>query len=167
MTVLRAPRPGEAAALSALILRSKAHWGYDAAFIAACAEELRVTEAMLDPATLRVAEYDGALAGVAVIAGEGQAPGEAGVATLALLFVDPDLIGTGAGVGRALVDWAKGAARAAGAHRLTLDADPGAEGFYARLGAARVGASPSGSIPGRVLPRMEFRLAPAPVTSCP
>ena len=31
--MLRPARPGEAAALSDLALRSKAHWGYDQAFL--------------------------------------------------------------------------------------------------------------------------------------
>jgi SAM-dependent methyltransferase len=40
--------------------------------------------------------------------------------------------------------------------RLTIDADPHAEAFYVAMGAARVGESPSGSIPGRMLPRLEL-----------
>jgi hypothetical protein len=36
-----------------------------------------------------------------------------------------------------------------------LDADPNAEPIYERFGSRRVGWSPSGSIPGRRLPRME------------
>ena len=42
---LRAARPEEAAAISALALRSKAHWGYDEAFLAACRAELTWTAA--------------------------------------------------------------------------------------------------------------------------
>nr|WP_211354784.1 hypothetical protein [Stackebrandtia albiflava] len=38
------------------------------------------------------------------------------------------------------------------------DADPGAEPFYRRMGAVRIGEAPSGSVPGRVLPRMTVRL---------
>ena len=33
----------EADCLTALCMRSKAHWGYDAAFMHACREELRMT----------------------------------------------------------------------------------------------------------------------------
>ena len=39
---IRAARVGEAGFLSELALRSKAHWGYDAAFIEACRDELSV-----------------------------------------------------------------------------------------------------------------------------
>jgi hypothetical protein len=35
-------------------------------------------------------------------------------------------------------------------------ADPYAESFYAKYGAERIGEAPSGSIPGRFLPRMRF-----------
>ena len=36
---VRPARPDEAEALTALVLRSKAHWGYDEAFTAACRDE--------------------------------------------------------------------------------------------------------------------------------
>jgi hypothetical protein len=39
---IRRALPGEAASLSALALRSKALWGYDAAFIEACRASLTV-----------------------------------------------------------------------------------------------------------------------------
>jgi len=37
-----------------------------------------------------------------------------------------------------------------------LDADPDAEPFYLHHGARRIGEVPSGSIPGRMLPRLAF-----------
>ena len=46
-------------------------------------------------------------------------------------------------------------ARATGASRLGLDSDPHAIGFYERMGCRVIGEAPSGSIPGRMLPRME------------
>jgi hypothetical protein len=39
---IRPARPDEAGAISALALRSKGHWGYDAAFLAACRENLTI-----------------------------------------------------------------------------------------------------------------------------
>ena len=39
-TVLRRAEPGEGAALTELALRSKAHWGYDAARLTAAARSL-------------------------------------------------------------------------------------------------------------------------------
>ena len=45
-----------------------------------------------------------------------------------------------------------------GASGITLDADPNSVGFYQRMGMEIVGESPSGSIPGRMLPRMRKAL---------
>ena len=49
-------------------------------------------------------------------------------------------------------------ARGGGFTAFTVDADPGAEGFYRRMGAVRVGTSASGSIPGRRLPRLRYEV---------
>jgi GNAT superfamily N-acetyltransferase len=66
------------------------------------------------------------------------------------------------GIGRLL--WAKllERAKAKGMHALRLDSDPFAVPFYEGLGFNTIGQSPSGSIPGRVLPRMEYRLPRKP-----
>ncbi|MEO0682726.1 MAG: GNAT family N-acetyltransferase [Pseudomonadota bacterium] len=149
---LRAPREDEAEALGALCLRSKGHWGYDAAFMAACRAELAVApRALRETWRWRAAEIDGALAGVAEIEVEGEA------ASLERLFVDPPWIGR-AGLGRALMDWAAQAARGAGARWMEIEADPGAEAFYRRMGAAPAGWAPSASIAGRRLPRLRLDL---------
>jgi hypothetical protein len=39
-----------------------------------------------------------------------------------------------------------------------IESDPFAEKFHLALGAARIGEAPSGSIAGRMLPRMRFTL---------
>src|SRR5829696_6209193 len=41
---IRRARPAEAGVLSGLALRSKAHWGYDAEFLAACQDDLTLSE---------------------------------------------------------------------------------------------------------------------------
>jgi len=150
MVTLRSARPGERTQLSALCLRSKAHWGYDAAFLEACRAELTLSAADLRAAGLAVAERAGAFAGVVQVSSEGAE------ADLLKLFVDPPAMG--AGVGRALFDWAVEAAREAGAARLLIEADPDAAPFYERIGARRIGDAPSGSIPGRRLPLLAFAL---------
>jgi GNAT superfamily N-acetyltransferase len=96
-----------------------------------------------------VAERDGVLVGFYALSSG--TDGE-----LDACFVDPPAIGTG--VGAMLLRDALTAARRRGWATLVLDADPGAEGFYLRHGARRIGGSPSGSIPGRVLPRLAFDL---------
>ncbi|GAA3532497.1 hypothetical protein GCM10022222_14720 [Amycolatopsis ultiminotia] len=146
----RAARPAEAAALSELALRSKAHWGYDEAFLTACRAELTLDPAELVARRTTVAEEGDRLLGFHTLDG---APPEA---ELGCLFVEPSAIGTG--VGRALWEHAVTTARALGCTRLILEADPFAEPFYLRMGAVRTGTAPSASIPGRELPRMSCPL---------
>lgn len=145
MIKVRRARPAEAGALTALALRSKASWGYDEAFMSACREELTLTPARMAGWSVWVAEIDGLLAGMIALS-------LGGAAEVEEFFVDPAF--QGRGVGTALMETLAAAARAAGADRLEVDADPNAEEIYERLGFSTFGRSPSGSIPGRWLPRM-------------
>ena len=146
---VRTARPQEAAALTELAMRAKASWGYDAAFMAACREELTLTPQKMADWQVWVAECDGAVAGMIALSLTDGAEVED-------FFVEPDF--QGRGVGNALMATLVAAARAAGATRLEVDADPNAEAIYARLGFVTVGLSPSASIPGRRLPRMRLDL---------
>jgi len=142
---------GDGELLTELAMRAKASWGYDEVFMAACRAELTMTPEKLAAWTVWVAEVDGNLAGyIALSMLDGDAE-------LENFFVEPEV--QGAGVGRALMETFLTAVRAVGAARIRLDADPGAESIYARFGFNTVGQSPSGSIPGRLLPRMELRLS--------
>lgn len=143
-------RPDEAAALTELAMRSKASWGYSDAFMAACRAELTFTPEKMAAWTVWVAELDGRIAGMVALRMDGAD------AELEDFFVEPDL--QGQGIGTALMKVFTDAARARGARTAGLDADPNAEAIYQRLGFVTVGRSPSGSIPGRFLPRMEMRL---------
>ncbi|MFJ8859797.1 GNAT family N-acetyltransferase [Streptomyces sp. NPDC102451] len=151
MTYVREGRPEEAAALTALALRSKAHWGYDGAFMAACRDELTVRPAEVTARRTAVAEGDGGLLGFTML--DGSPPEGA----LGMMFVEPDAMGRG--VGRLLFAHTAALARRLGFVRLTIDADPHAESFYTAMGAARIGATPSGSVPGRELPLLALALA--------
>ncbi|WP_405977286.1 GNAT family N-acetyltransferase [Streptomyces sp. NBC_00158] len=177
MAKVRAARAGEAEALTALVMRSKAYWGYDAAFLAACAPQLRVREAELAGRRIAVAENArGELLGLASLdeageaggVGEARDPGETrdagggtgGVpadppaARLGLLFVEPSAIGLG--TGRLLYRDVLRRAAALGVRRLLIDADPHAAGFYRAMGAVeRPGAAPEGLV--------RFEAAPAPL----
>jgi GNAT superfamily N-acetyltransferase len=141
---LRPALPEEARLLSRLALRSKAYWGYNDSFMAACTHELAIRPEDVASRHVTVAVVDGAVAGHYTIDG----------ADLGQLFVDPVHIGRG--VGRALWTHAVGVARELGIDTLHVDSDPFAEGFYLAMGATRVGSVPSGSIPGRELPRLAF-----------
>ncbi|MGW8781715.1 GNAT family N-acetyltransferase [Streptomyces sp. NPDC055796] len=137
MVKLRAARPGEAEELTALVLRSKAYWGYDAAFLASCEPELRIRAAEVADRRIVVAEEaaGGRVLGLASV--EGAPP----AARLGLLFVEPEAIGRG--VGRRLYRDALRRAAGLGFRRLLVDADPHAAGFYRAMGAL----GPSGSRP--------------------
>jgi GNAT superfamily N-acetyltransferase len=150
MLALRPARPEEGPALTELCLRSKAVWGYDDAFMAACRKELTLTSASILASRVQVAELDGRLAGMAELRSAGD------TAQLEKLFVEPDMLRTG--TGRKLFDWAKATARATGATALLIEADPDAAEFYRRMGAVDDGLVPSGSIPGRLIPRLNLPL---------
>ena len=150
MLALRPARPEEGAALTELCLRSKAVWGYDAAFMAACRKELTLTPAGIRTSQVQVAELDGRLAGLAEVKSSGN------IVQLEKLFVEPAMLRTG--TGRRLLDWAKATAREAGATALVIEADPDAAEFYRRMGAVDDGLVPSGSIPGRLIPRLNLPL---------
>ena len=150
MIRLRNALQDELSSLSELCLRSKAHWGYDDAFLAACRTELTLQPGELQTTSLQVAERDAAVAGLAQVKVTGAD------ADLLKLFVEPALLGTG--IGRLLFEWAWTKARDLGAVRMTIEADPGAVPFYERMGAHQAGFTPSQSIPGRMLPRMLMEL---------
>jgi len=136
--------------LTELAVRSKGHWGYPESFLEACRAELTVRPEQAPDVV--VAEVDGIPAGFRLLVVDGDR------AELEALFVDPPFIGSG--VGAALLTEVLATARVRGLRAVALDADPGAERFYARFGARTTGLTPSGSIAGRVLPRMEFDLRP-------
>ena len=143
---VRPARPDEAGAISALALRSKGHWGYDAAFLEACRDDLTIDPAWCDGVRLVVATAGARLLGYARVAGGPP------VAELAGLFVDPAAIGTG--VGRLLLRHAIAIAAELGIETLEIDSDPFAEPFYRHAGAVRAGDSPSTVDPTRRLPHL-------------
>jgi len=142
-------------ALNALILRSKASWGYDASLMRQMEDVLR-----LDPTAMTE--------GRAIAGWRGPTPmglvqlsspytDQRGLALeLQLLFIAPDAIGTG--LGRQLYHWALEQAQAAEADRLDILSDPYARGFYTAMGATFIEDRPSKLIKGRLLPWLEHRL---------
>jgi GNAT superfamily N-acetyltransferase len=148
--VVRLARPDEADLLTELAMRSKASWGYSDEFMAACRAELTFTPQKMAAWRIWMAEKAGAVVGMIALHLDGQA------AELEDFFVEPAQ--QGQGVGAALMGALLATCQAHGVTQIGLDADPNAEPIYERLGFSRVGWSPSGSIPGRRLPRMERAL---------
>ncbi len=105
MPAVRLAQAGEGASLTALCMRSKAHWGYDAAFMRKSAAALLVSEASIAAGRVLVAIDDaGRTIGTVSVAEDGE------TAELALMFVDPPAIG--GGTGRMLFEAAVGPWRA-------------------------------------------------------
>ena len=150
-SAIRRARRAEAGALSALALRSKAHWGYDADFLAACRDELTITAEDIATSTVYVLDGDISPLGFYRLLLQ-----DDGVAKLDALFVEPTAMGQG--VGGRLWQHAVTTARKLGCSELVWQSDPEAEGFYLAMGAQRAGESESTVFPGRMLPLMRFRL---------
>lgn len=91
--LLRAAHPGEEPALCTLAMRSKAHWGYDAAFLAACCAELAVREEQVGRRQVTVAVDAGRAVGFTAVDDDLAEP------ELVALFVEPAAIGCGVGCG--------------------------------------------------------------------
>src|SRR5260370_26227873 len=151
MISIRNGKTGEAALLTALCIRSKAYWGYDATFMKLSAAALAISEADIVAGRVLVAfDAAGRTIGVAGVVPEGE------TADLHVMFVEPPAIGSGAG--RVLFEAAVGLARQFGARRMTILADPNAASFYERMRARFVRNAPSDAIPGRMLPLYEYDL---------
>lgn len=151
--VIRPARTGEAAILTELCIRSKAHWGYDSAFMTAATRLLQVPEAEIESGRVLVAMAGPELCGVATIVPLRRKSWM----ELSHLFVAPEKLRCG--VGRALFDAAMALAADRGAKHVSILSDPYAAVFYERLGARRCGEAPSGVSRGRMLPLFELSLA--------
>jgi GNAT superfamily N-acetyltransferase len=147
---IRRALPTEAAELTALALRSKAHWGYDAAFMAACVVPLTIAAERIAAEPFFVLEEDGRIWGYYGLRVSGEE------AELTNLFVEPEAIGRGCG--KRLWAHAIEVARAAGCRRLRIESDPFAEPFYRAMGAERIGEAPSEAVPGRMIPLLTYVL---------
>jgi GNAT superfamily N-acetyltransferase len=148
---LRRARPDEASMLSDLALAAKGFWGYEQAFIESCRAELTFSPGDVARRHFVVADLGGLVVGFYSV------DGEPPVGELGNMWVRPSEIGTG--LGRLLWQDAMAAAAAAGFQYLEIGAEPNAEGFYRKMGAEPIGETPSGSVPGRMLPLMRVKVA--------
>lgn len=147
--IVRRALPEEAEALSALALKSKAHWPYPKDYLEKCREALRVDPEYVLGWPVFVADVAGKPAGffaLKVVSGEPR---------LDHLWIAPELIGKG--IGRILFGRAVEEARRLGWSSFRLAADPYATDFYAKLGCVRIGEVQSRIKPDLFLPHMEKR----------
>jgi N-acetylglutamate synthase-like GNAT family acetyltransferase len=154
---IRRALPGEAANLSALALRSKALWAYDAAFMEACRAPLTVNPQAIAKCPFYVLDEGGTITGFYGLSG--QPPrGE-----IEFLFVEPESVRSGRG--QRLARHFLALARRLGFEEMDVSADPSAEGFYVAMGAVRIAEVPSDAVPNRLIPRLRFSLLTDRVTA--
>ena len=148
----RRARPDEAQAITELVMRSKRHWGYDDAFMAALTPELTFTREDLrrELDHVEVLESGGELIGVFRLSWR------TADAYLSDLWIAPEAMGHG--YGRLVFERAAAVGRGWGKGLMELEADPNAEPFYLHLGAVRVCMSPVAAVPGRSVPLMHYAL---------
>jgi GNAT superfamily N-acetyltransferase len=150
--IIRRARSEESGYLTGLTIRSKAHWGYEAAFMEAVRDELEFQPSKFQPDFhVYILEENGERLGFCSLI-----PIDRETIELHDLFLDPERIGKG--YGKQLWSYAVNLARDLGYYKLILTADPHAEPFYARQGAVRIGEKASKAFPARQLPQMEYSL---------
>ncbi len=152
---IRRADPGEAEALSALIMRSKAHWGYSQQQLDGWRSALTLSAEAIARDYVYCTEADGKLAGVMHLKLLNAAE-----ALLDDLFIEPAFIGTG--VGAALWRQAVAVARQHGATAIVLDADRHAIPFYQHMGAELVDDLARADASDISTPRMRYILPESP-----
>ncbi len=148
---IRRARPAESDALTALIRRAKAYWGYDQSFLEQSRPFLLIEPATIEHDPVYCAQIADTVAGLSHL----QRLNETEV-RLAELFVDPAFIGHGIGglLWRHAIDQAK----TMNVTSLVFEADPHARPFYEHMGAIVEGYNPSPVLAGREIPRMRYTL---------
>jgi len=150
-TTIQAAQTDQAQCLSDLAKRSKAHWGYSAAFMRTVAAELTYTADSISKHPTQVLMQGDQVLGFYQL----QAATEDGV-ELEALFVDPNHLRSG--FGAQLFQHAVAVARNLGYTKLIIQSDPQAAPFYASQGCVQVGYLASLSIPNRPLPLFHLSL---------
>ena len=132
-----------------LIIRSKASWGYSANLMELWTPDLIVTEKDLERRQFFVGSISGRLVLLYSLSELSENSCE-----LEDCWVEPELQRTG--LGRAIFQDIGVRMEENGWRLMRIVSDPSAAGFYLRIGASRVGETPSKPV-GRTLPVFEWR----------
>lgn len=149
-------RPAVAADLLRLreiAVDAKSHWGGDAALLERWIAQGDFSAQLLAEKIVTVAEHDGHPVAWSSLNSRGD------VWWLDDLWVAQAAMGRG--LGSQLFRRAAEVARAGGAVRLEWEADPGAVGFYEKMGGAVIGESPGDPLFQRPVPIMALPLRPS------
>ena len=148
---IRRAHPEEADTLTEIAHAAKRHWNYPESWIQKWQADLTITRDFIASHEVFAATINREIVGCCALVVTGS------LAEIEHMWIRPEQMGSG--VGRALFEHARARAVECGANVLELSADPYAEGFYARMGAKRIGEIPA-DMEGqpRVLPRMRMEL---------
>jgi len=130
MQIVRA-QPQDAEALTEIAHAAKRHWGYPERWIESWRDTLTIRAEFIAANVAWCATEDARAVGFYLLTDESDG------LHLDHLWILPDAMGRG--IGCALFEHAVEEARTLGHRILKIEADPNAEGFYARMGARRVG----------------------------
>jgi len=132
MQIVRA-KPEDADALTEIAHAAKRHWGYPEKWIESWRDILTMRPEFIAANVAYSAIEEGRAVGFYLLTTEND-----GI-HLDHLWIAPHAMGRG--IGRALFAHALAQTRALGHRILKIEADPNAEGFYAHMGARRVGVA--------------------------
>jgi GNAT superfamily N-acetyltransferase len=132
MKIVRA-KPQEADALTEIAHAAKRHWGYPERWIESWRDTLTIRAEFIAANVTYCAMEDFRAVGFYLLTNESDG------LHLDHLWIEPRAMGRG--IGRALFEHALEQTRRLGHRTLKIEADPNAEGFYARMGARRVGVT--------------------------
>ena len=144
--VIRRAEPCDAAILTAIAVRSEAHWGYDPAFMDVFREIYKITESFIAKNPVFLAEAGGEVLGFYALSGR----------ELEYLYLEPARIGKG--LGRLLWDHLTGHCRHLGIKEIHLVCGPQPRSFYLKMGAEEAGEVESLVTPGRKVSRLVYRI---------
>ncbi|MGE7691301.1 GNAT family N-acetyltransferase [Lysinibacillus sp. NPDC097214] len=146
--IIRSAKVQDCHLLSNLAYQSKAYWGYTEDFLQQCKDDWTVTKESIEENPVFVMEsVNKIVAFYSFTINE---------IKLDALFIDPDYIGKG--FGRMIWDHLLNTAKELGISEFTLDSEPNAEGFYLKMGAKKIGSTPSTLFPDRHLPLMKVKV---------
>jgi GNAT superfamily N-acetyltransferase len=152
--VIRPAKPDEAAMLSEIAMEAKRYWDYPPEVMDTWHSTLTLEAMHIDLSPPFVAEDNSEVVGFYQLIADGDS------VELEHMWVKPQHMNRG--IGKQLIAHAISSAKARGAKKMTIDADPNATAFYLSCGAYRVGEMHA-PIPGntnRVRQLLQIDLAP-------
>lgn len=150
---IRPAKPDEAVLLTEIATEAKRHWDYPPEVMDSWHSTMTLEAMHIDLSPPIVAEENGEVVGFYQLISDGDRM------ELEHMWVKPQYLNKG--IGKQLIAHAITSAKARGARKISIDADPNATAFYLSCGAYRVGdlQSPTSAHPQRARQLLEIDLA--------